>query len=542
MLWTVSTSHIRRLAIFLLVLGIIFRFAHLDRKIYWRDETFTSLRVFGYSKQEISNQVTNGQIITTDFWQSYQKPDAARGLPDTIKVLAMEDPKHPPLYFILTRLWTMMFGDSVAAIRSFSAFTSLLIIPCLYWLCLELFSSPFIAWLSVALVAVSPFQIIYAQEARMYALHMVTVLLSSAVLLRAIRKNSESGWATYAATITLGLYTHTIFSLLLIIHCIYVFSTQAFKSSRIVVAYLLSSLAGFALFFPWLLTILSQLDRVQATIDWVHEITLPLEHMRDGWEVHFGRLFLDITPYYKYANPIIDSAWRNAIRVLILIFLYSVYFLIRKSETKISSFMITFTFFPALFLVVPDLAFGGIRSIQPRYLLITYLGCYLSFGYLFGRQITIETLDRRRNRRERWKYFWALLFVIFISMSLISCAVSFATETWWSKGANSGNLEKSEVLNQTTSLLIAECNLESLQKWDGQFGDLISLSYHLSDRVKYQCFNRLDEMDISEIPDGFEGYFLLNPPTELIDRLKPRTDIKIEEIGEKNTILWKLEK
>ena len=40
----------------------------------------------------------------------------------------------------------------------------------MYWLCLELFESSVTAWLAVAIIAISPFQIVYAQEARPYSL------------------------------------------------------------------------------------------------------------------------------------------------------------------------------------------------------------------------------------------------------------------------------------------------------------------------------------------------------------------------------------
>jgi hypothetical protein len=39
------------LLVIILVLGLFFRFANLDRKVYWSDETFTSLRVSGYTAE-----------------------------------------------------------------------------------------------------------------------------------------------------------------------------------------------------------------------------------------------------------------------------------------------------------------------------------------------------------------------------------------------------------------------------------------------------------------------------------------------------------
>ncbi len=127
--WQMPPKTWRFFLIAVLVIGIFFRFVNLDQKLYWRDETFTSLRIYGYTKQELTNEVTDGKIITKDFFQNYQKPNPEKGLFDVLKSLALEDPKHPPLYFVMTRLWTEIFGDSVAIIRSFSAFVSLLVFP-----------------------------------------------------------------------------------------------------------------------------------------------------------------------------------------------------------------------------------------------------------------------------------------------------------------------------------------------------------------------------------------------------------------------------
>ena len=53
---------LRVLLITLLVLGIFFRLVNLDRKVYWYDEGFTSLRVGGYTIPEVV-QSFNGQVI-----------------------------------------------------------------------------------------------------------------------------------------------------------------------------------------------------------------------------------------------------------------------------------------------------------------------------------------------------------------------------------------------------------------------------------------------------------------------------------------------
>jgi uncharacterized membrane protein len=61
--WGFHQTSLRFLIIVLLVLGVFFRFVNLDRKVYWDDETITSLRVSGYTIEEMSQQVFDGSVI-----------------------------------------------------------------------------------------------------------------------------------------------------------------------------------------------------------------------------------------------------------------------------------------------------------------------------------------------------------------------------------------------------------------------------------------------------------------------------------------------
>src|SRR5689334_15764847 len=100
-----QTAWFRFFAIALLVLGIVLRFVNLDRKVYWHDETYTSLRIAGYTKEEFVRQVFNGQVIGVDELKPYQRPNPNKGLRDTVTSLAIDEPQHPPLYYVTARFW-----------------------------------------------------------------------------------------------------------------------------------------------------------------------------------------------------------------------------------------------------------------------------------------------------------------------------------------------------------------------------------------------------------------------------------------------------
>ncbi len=125
----VNPTFLRFFIILILVIGVFFRFANLDRKVYWFDETITSLRIAGYTESEIVKEVCNGREIGVEDLQKYQHPALGKTLADTVTSLAVEDSQHPPLYYVIARIWFQWFGNSVAATRSLPAVISLLAFP-----------------------------------------------------------------------------------------------------------------------------------------------------------------------------------------------------------------------------------------------------------------------------------------------------------------------------------------------------------------------------------------------------------------------------
>ncbi|MBC1296376.1 glycosyltransferase family 39 protein, partial [Nostoc sp. UCD122] len=274
----IAPSWLRFLIIFLLTMGVLFRFFNLDTKVYSHDEIYTSLRISGYTRTEAQNKLFNGSVIGKESFAQFQGVNQ-KSLNDTIMTLAKEDSLHPPLYYIIARLWLEVFGNSVTAIRSLSALISLLVFPGVYWLCRELFNVPLsvpgvampAAGVAIALMAISPIQLVYAQEAQEYILWLVTILLSSASLLRAMRLESQDRdelakqrqqpeiftiWSIYAVTLAISLYTFLWSAFVAVAHGIYVIITARFQFSSTVRTYLIASLIGFLAFMPWLVVVI----------------------------------------------------------------------------------------------------------------------------------------------------------------------------------------------------------------------------------------------------------------------------------------------
>lgn len=129
-----------------------------------------------------------------------------------------------PLYFVLLKIWIVAFGSSVLALRSLSLVASVALIPVTYLLGARLLSRP-AALLACGLLALSPLELYFAQEARMYML--VSLLGAACVLAYAGWRGDDGGsdsrspsarlmLGCYAATGIALLFTHFVAGLLLV--------------------------------------------------------------------------------------------------------------------------------------------------------------------------------------------------------------------------------------------------------------------------------------------------------------------------------------
>jgi 4-amino-4-deoxy-L-arabinose transferase-like glycosyltransferase len=82
-----------------------------------------------------------------------------------------------PLYFVLLKLWISAFGASAFALRAFSVLASIALIPLVYALGEKLLSRR-AGVIAALLTALSPLELYFAQEARMYMLTSLMALLT----------------------------------------------------------------------------------------------------------------------------------------------------------------------------------------------------------------------------------------------------------------------------------------------------------------------------------------------------------------------------
>lgn len=516
--WLLPPTWLRFLVIILLVLGVFFRFANLGLKVYWHDETITSLHLAGYIGEDVRQQLFNGDVIGVNDLLKYQYTTPETSLMDTIRTLIVEDPQHPPIYYIITRLWMHWFGNSVAVIRSASALISLFIFPCIYWFCIELFESSLTGWLAVALIAVSPVHLVFAQEARGYSLLMVAILLSSASLLRALRLKTKGSWMIYAATLAFGFYSLPLILLTALGHGVYVLLVEGWRWRKTMTAYLVASIAGFLAFTPWIFLTLSSLSKAQASTAWA-STNVPLSRLIKSWVGHISRIFFDIN--LDASAPAIYTV--PTVLLCLVLVGYSLYFICSTAPKKVYLFLLTMIGVPALALILPDLIYGGMRSSVPRYLVPCFLGILLAVAHLFAEKILGYSFIKQK--------LWQFLLIILISAGVVSCIVYSQSQVWWNKKPSDTHVQAASLINQTNRPLLIT------SYYRANLGELLSMSYLLNEKVRLQL---VSEPNIPKIPQGFSDIFVFNPSPGLKSGIEQHYNYQIEPISPQELQLWKL--
>ena len=535
---------LRFLIIILLILGIFFRLVNLDRKVYWLDESHTSLRIFGYTEPEFIKDVFANQVVTSTDLVKYQSPSPEKGWSDTVRVVG-GNTEHAPLYYLSLRVWAQVFGSSVAGIRSFSAAISFLAFPAIYWLCLELFQSSLAGWISIALLTISPFHILYAQEARPYSLLTVAILFSSAALLRGIRVKTKASWILYGIALTLGLYTHWFFAVVAVSHALYVAVIEKCRPNKTVIAYVLASIAGLIAFSPWIINAMTAPPPLKEQMGWVFQ-KLPLFTLVKSWELSVSRAFFDLDRGWclppgntncRYLLSYDEAPIYFLIIPIILLVGYSIYFLYRQTSPRVWLFITILIGVMALALIVPDLIKGGQRSTVTRYLIPCLLGIQLTVAYCLAAKISYISVKLWQQK------LWQIAMVVLISLGVLSSAVSSQADGWWSKGGNYHVAPIAEILNQANKPLVFY-SVPSDVLWGkgGSVGRVMPLIRMFAPKVGilFVVQPKVPE----KIPDGFDELFVYRPHEELKQWLEQDQNYKLEAValqqkGETPRI-WKL--
>ncbi|MGQ9628415.1 MAG: glycosyltransferase family 39 protein [Anaerolineae bacterium] len=209
------------LLVFLTLLAFALRLCSLDAQSFWSDEGL-SVR---YALQDVRAML---KTLSSGF--------------------------QSPLYFLSLHWWLGLAGRSDFALRFPSAWFSALAVPLVYALGRALFGRR-VGALAALAMALNPFLIRYAQEARMYAMVLCLSLASSLLFIIALRQEGRrwSSWGGYALVTAACIYTHYYAFLILFIEWLYfVFSWARERRRETLYGWLAAQGMIALLYLPWL--------------------------------------------------------------------------------------------------------------------------------------------------------------------------------------------------------------------------------------------------------------------------------------------------
>lgn len=517
---TTAPLWLKILVITIVGLSILFRFTNLGQKIYCGDESWTSVAISGHTLNELKQEISDSKgVVPITIFNEYQHINTDRNVGDTVNYLITSDPQHPPLYYVMVRLWVQIFGDSPTGIRSLSAVISLLMFPCVYWLCLELFESHLVGWVAIALFAVSPLQLYFAQEARQYGLWMVEILLSSIALLRSIRLGNLRNWIGYSLALTLGLYTHLFTILVAIAHGIYILIQQQFRFTKVLGIYLIASFVAFLVFSPWLIVILSHIQTaVNLTNGWSFKLIDNQLELISIFLVRVAQTFFDLN-----VNTAIGFSLRFSqegslfYRISELVFSLTllsgiIYFLIKSVDRIKIIFIILLGFIPSILLISLDLYSGGFRSIQIRYQLPLCISLEISVAYI----LCFYTLIENSWQQKIGKFAISALLL----MGLISDVKFFQSESWWTQSSVKYIAETVQSIQKSQNSLLV------INQSPIDLGGILALSNYLPNLSLLVTSNEYVASDL----DNYNSIFFMHNNINLFNQMEQIEAYKLKTI------------
>ena len=523
--------HLPRLVWFALTIaciGIALRWYNLDYKVFGHDEVFTAIRATGHTPYRIVQTYANQFITAADLVQT-QQLDPQLGWADTWRSL-VDHPEHPPLYYLLTRVWMTWFGSSIAATRSLAVVFSLLGFPALYWLCRELFSVTHrtsvltVEWVAIALFALSPFHVLFAQEARQYSLWTLATVAASAALIRAIRRQSMLDWGLYAVLLSLNYYASLLSAPMAIAHTLYAICLMVLLPIwhshseqtpighrrtiqviqwRAVAAFSLANIVSLLLFSPWIWVILTRWSSLSANTAWM-VMESSLERLWFFWRLHLSSVFVDILanpgPVYLLLVP----------TAIALLFLWGCIALIRRTPFQVWGLLLSIFITTYGGLIVSDFLMGAIRSKITRYFVpaLAIEGVVVAFGLA-----VLMQGDRRWLRQ-----LGRAAFLVLLTAGMASCGVVSQQSGWWNKPVSQLIPRNAIYLRQVNNpTVVTDLHTISL-------GNTIALSRLVPEETRFYI---IDGEGLPPLQAPWERTVLFDPSSALRERVMATYPVEI---------------
>lgn len=411
------------IALLFFVLAVVFcclRFVRLEQKLYWVDEVATSEHITDDIDGQIANELMSGDIGNIKQVASLIKLAKTTTLRRTVANLVATDPHHTPPYYLLLNLWSRLLGLEPGKLRLLSAVFSLAAVPALYWFALELFQSHTIAAISVWLYALSPFQLIYAQQAREYSMWILLTLLSSASLICAARRPRLRSWILYFLLTCAMLWTHVLSIWIVAAHAAFM-AIHLRGNRKALIAFGSAAALSLLLFAPWLVMIATRPSELN-DYGGIEKPMAPSLYA-ETFLLNFSRTVLDVNlPSYEHL-PYFRGHLIVPIVATVLLIASCVWLFMRRATSEVRTLLLLLGVSTMLPLILADIVAGGRRALLPRYDAPTWMTLDLILAFSIASALSAQ------NKLNLWAGRGALLLILFCGSY---SQLQFLTRTtWW---------------------------------------------------------------------------------------------------------------
>lgn len=411
------------LLVFVCIATSALRFWNLENRGLSEDESISVLHAAGYRETEFHAAFVDSLQHRVAQMRMYQGSAVTRPASAVLQSLALEDPQHPPLYYLMLHEWQRLSGASAAAQRVPSILLGIALVPAMYWLCMELFDCRRTAAIGAALIAASPFFFTYSREIREYILFAFCAIVANALLLRTQKTPTAPLWALYTLSLVIGLYADLFFPLLLVAHALYFFlcGDRKFKLGGI-----FALLAAIGLFLPWISAyahyapitkLVAKGGGADATVAWTAG-RWPLKMMVEKWLFNVGTTFFDLE-YYKLRLGIL------LLPIFAALF-YSLLHLVRNATQLQRRFLGCLLFATIFLFAASDVILNAHVSVITRYGTLAYVTLLLFMSAMLGFEVG----------RPRFRSVARGLTVGIVAASVASCVVGAQSSEWWDNHAD----------------------------------------------------------------------------------------------------------
>jgi len=311
----------------------------------------------------------------------------------------------------------------------------------------------------------------------------------------------------------LGLYTHILFILVLLAHGVYLAILERGRS-RTLAAYVAGASFGLLGFTPWMWVIVNAPNKFRAT-EWAGVQQQWLSSVK-RWVGYFSRAFLDVglegrSKLYEVLP------WIPLIFVLLVLLLYSLWFVYRHTDERIWLFIFTLTGVSGIIFAISDFVLGY-KFATTRYLTPAILGIQLAVAYLLA--VKLERTAERRSPS------WQVVAAVLLSVEIVSCIMISNAQVWWNKRpGNSYIPQAAAIINRSQRPIVIS---------DGGLMSVHTLGHALDENVHLQL---IESTNSPEIPPGYSDVFLFNTSAAMRAHLIKKYGVSIQNVV---GLLWKI--